>query len=257
MRLPKPHPPAADGRASFDLAEVEGHAWTSGPIRVLVAYGEPKTRSRIRRRLENDPRFEICGEAGHAAVAVDAALRHKPGICLLGANLQGDGFAAAWEIGSRLPLTRVVMLCDEACEDDLVSALRVGAAGLLTPEVSRRLPETLLDVHEGVVVIPRALVAAIVGYFRLYEPRRRALAGGELGGRLTSRQWEVLELLTRELSTAEIAERLVISKSAVRAHVSAIVKRLGVADRTAAVALFRAGAEGHAAAPRPTRRLAT
>jgi len=67
----------------------------------------------------------------------------------------------------------------------------------------------------------------------------------------------VLELLTRELSTAEIAERLVISKSAVRAHVSAIVKRLGVADRTAAVALFREGAEGHAAAPGPTRRLAT
>jgi DNA-binding NarL/FixJ family response regulator len=85
------------------------------------------------------------------------------------------------------------------------------------------------------------LMSRIIERFRGGDPRRRRLAsGGELAERLTSREWEVLELLSRNRSTAEIASELCLSNSAIRVHIAAIVRKLSVADRAAAVAIFRA-----------------
>jgi DNA-binding NarL/FixJ family response regulator len=80
----------------------------------------------------------------------------------------------------------------------------------------------------------------VLGQFHGREPRWRPLAGdGVTQRRLTSREWEVLELLAQGCSTAKIADRLVLSASAVRAHITAIVRKLEVADREGAIRLFR------------------
>jgi len=84
-----------------------------------------------------------------------------------------------------------------------------------------------------------ALVARVLECFRRREPRWRQATGGRARWRLTSREWEVLELLAQGRSTAEIAERLVLSSSAVRVHIASIVRKLGVRDRAAAVELFQ------------------
>jgi DNA-binding NarL/FixJ family response regulator len=204
--------------------------------RVLLADDHPPTREDIRRTLETDGRFEVCAVAADAAEAVDAAARERPDLCVLDIRMPGSGIAAAWEITARLPQTKVVMLTVSHDDDDLLAALRAGASGYLLKDTDPgRLPLALEDVLAGEAAIPRSLVARLVREFRDRGPRRRAVLGPEP---LTSREWEVLELLREERSTAQIAERLVLSHATVRSHVAAILRKLRVPDRAALVRLF-------------------
>ncbi|HSC92582.1 MAG TPA: response regulator transcription factor [Gaiellaceae bacterium] len=204
--------------------------------RILLADDHAPTREDIRRTLESDGRFEVCAVASDAAEAVDAAARERPDLCVLDIRMPGSGIAAAWEITARLPTTKVVMLTVSRDDDDLLAALRAGASGYLLKDTDpNRLPHALEDVLAGEAAIPRTLVAKLVREFRERGPRRRAVLAGEP---LTSREWEVLELLRDALSTAEIAERLVLTQATVRSHVAAILRKLRVPDRAALVKLF-------------------
>jgi DNA-binding NarL/FixJ family response regulator len=209
--------------------------------RVLIADDHAPTRGDVRRVLDRDERFEICAEAADAAEAVQAALRDRPDICLLDLSMPGGGLAAVWEITSRLPETKVVILTVSDNDASLFAALRAGARGYLLKTMNLdRLPDALDGVCHGEAAMQRTLVARVFESVRRPEPRwRQAVGGGRSRWRLTSREWEVLDLLAQGLSTAEIAERLVLSSSAVRVHVASIVRKLGVPDRAAAVDLFR------------------
>ena len=208
-------------------------------ISVLIADDHTPTRRDIRAALEAHPAFRVCCETPDASGAVDLAIRETPDVCLLDINMPGGGIAAAWEITSRLPDTRVVMLTVSREDDDLFDALRAGASGYLLKDTDpARLPLALLDVVKGDAAIPRDLVARLVGEFRDRGPRRRSLLGHEVNGHLTSREWEVLELLRDGLSTGEIADKLYISQVTARSHIAAILKKLRVPDRDAAIKLF-------------------
>jgi len=130
-------------------------------------------------------------------------------------------------------------------EADLFAALRAGADGYLLKTMNlQRLPDALNGVHLGEAAMPRAMVARMIQQFHGREPRwRQPVADDNFGGRLTSREWEVLGLLAQGLSTSGIARRLVLSSSAVRVHIAAIVRKLGVSDRAAAIDLFRQRAD--------------
>jgi DNA-binding NarL/FixJ family response regulator len=204
--------------------------------RVLLADDHAPTREDIRQTLESEGRFEVCAVASDAAEAVDAAAKQRPDLCLLDIHMPGGGIAAAWEITARLPETKVVMLTVSRDDDDLFAALRAGASGYLLKDTDpKRLAPALADVLAGEAAIPRALVARLVGEFRDRGPRRRAVLSSEP---LTSREWEVLELIRRGLSTAQIAEKLVLSQATVRSHVAAILRKLRVQDRASLVRLF-------------------
>ena len=208
-------------------------------ITVLIADDHTPTRRDVRAALEAHPDFLVCCETSDASGAVDLAIRETPDVCLLDINMPGGGIAAAWEITSRLPDTRVVMLTVSREDDDLFDALRAGASGYLLKDTDpARLPLALLDVVKGDAAIPRDLVARLVGEFRDRGPRRRTLLGHEGNGHLTSREWEVLELLRDGLSTGEIADKLYISQVTARSHIAAILKKLRVPDRSAAIKLF-------------------
>jgi len=211
------------------------------PLRVLIADDHEPTRADVRRILEADVRFSVCAEAADAAAAVALAVEEQPDLVLLDVRMPGSGLSAVWEIGARLPTVRIVMLTVSEDNADLFAALRGGAHGYLLKDIDpRRLPEALWDVHSGNPAIPRPLVSRMIEEFRDANPRRRSLATPtELSARLTSREWQVLDLLARDLSTAEIAERLVLSQSAVRAHIASIVRKLDVGDRDEAIAEFR------------------
>jgi DNA-binding NarL/FixJ family response regulator len=207
---------------------------------VLIADDHAPTREDVRRALESAG-FAVCAEAGDAAEAVHAAVSERPDICLLDIRMPGSGVGAAWEIKARLPETKIVMLTVSEADSDLFAALRAGAEGYLLKTMNfERLPHALRGVLNGQAPIQRALVARVLERFHTHEPRRRQLVPtDELAKRLTSREWEVLELLAQGRSTSEIARQLVLSKSAVRVHIAALVKKLAVADRAAAVALFQ------------------
>ena len=143
---------------------------------------------------------------GHAAAAVQAAIRERPDICLLDIRMPGRGLAAAWEIAGRLPQAKLVMLTVLDEDSDLFAALRAGAAGYLLKTMSlRRLPDALQGACSSEAAIPRTLVARVLEAFHGREPRwRRLAAGSGPQQRLTSREWEVLELLAEGCSRPRI-----------------------------------------------------
>lgn len=208
--------------------------------RVLIADDHEPTRDDVRRVLDRHDRFEVCAEAADAAEAVQAALRERPDVCLLDLNMPGSGLAAVWEIAARLPEAKIVILTISDSDASLFAALRAGIAGYLLKTMNlNELPDALDDVCCGQAAMPRTMVTRVLESFRRREPRWRQTVGTErTPWRLTSREWEVLDLLAQGWSTAGIAERLVLSTSAVRVHIASIVRKLGVADRAAAVELF-------------------
>jgi DNA-binding NarL/FixJ family response regulator len=216
------------------------------PLRVLIADDHVPSREDIQRALERRQRFSVCASVADAAGAIQAAVRERPDVCLLDIRMPGDGLAAAWEIAARMPQAKIVMLTVSDDDADLFTALRAGAHGYLLKTMNlRRLPDALEGVLSGEAAISRVLVAHVLEQFRGHEPRwRQPVADDSSCGRLTSREWEVLALLTQALSTSEIAQRLMLSDSAVRVHISAIVRKLGVTDRAAAIDLFRKRTDG-------------
>jgi DNA-binding NarL/FixJ family response regulator len=211
----------------------------NAPVRVLIADDHAPTRTDLRRLLDGDERFALCAEAEDAPAAVAAAVAEKPELCLLDIGMPGSGVAAAWEISACLPLTKIVMLTVSRDDRDLFASLRAGASGYLLKDLApSRLLDALADVVHGEAALPPALVARLIDEFRTRQPRRREIIGDGLEAALTSREWQVLDLLRLELSTAEIARRLSVSRPTVRSHVAAILRKLRVPDRAAAVRLF-------------------
>jgi DNA-binding NarL/FixJ family response regulator len=208
---------------------------------VLIADDHGPTREDIRRALERNERFSVCASVADAAEAIQAAIRERPDVCLLDIRMPGNGLAAAWEITARLPQAKIVMLTVSDDDADVFAALQVGADGYLLKTMNmKRLPDALEGVRSGEAAMPRTLVAHLLQHFRGREPRwRQPVADDSSGGRMTSREWEVLALLAQGRSTGEIAQRLMLSDTAVRVHISAIVRKLGVPDRAAAIDLFR------------------
>jgi len=212
----------------------------TGPLRVLIADDHAPTRGDVRRAL-TDGGLVVCAEASDAARAVQQALETRPDICLLDVRMPGGGVAAAWEIAARLPTTKVVMLTVSDEDGDLFRALRAGAVSYLVKDIDFvTLPQALQEVAEGRAAIPPALVARMVTQFHSNDPRFRTTeVGVELGPRLTSREWDVLAGLAEGLSTRDIGRRLQLKPSGVRAHISAVVQKLGVANRQEAVEMLR------------------
>ena len=156
---------------------------------------------------------------------------------MLDIHMPGNGIRAAAEIASARDDVAVVMLTVSRNDSDLFAALRAGAAGYLLKDTDPvRLPHALRGVMAGEAALPRGLVARVIDEFRSQGHRRIRLAGRS-GVELTSREWQVLDLMREGLNTKEIADRLLVSPVTVRRHVSAILRKLRVEDRAAALKL--------------------
>ena len=201
---------------------------------VLLADDHPPTRAGVRSALEG-ARFAVCADVPDAATAVSAALALRPDVALLDVHMPGSGLWAAREISAQLPDTAIVMLTISRNDDDLFDALRAGASGYLLKDMDpARLGAALDGVLAGEAALPRSLTARVIDEFR-GRGRRRLPFTGERGAALTSREWEVLDLMRDGLSTAEIAERLFVSRVTVRRHVSGILQKLQVGSREEAL----------------------
>ena len=212
-----------------------------GPaLRVVVADDHAPTRLGVRSALEADG-FLVVADVPDAPRAVTAALEHAPDVCLLDVHMPGGGIAAAREVSRRLPGVGIVMLTASRDDDDLFEALRSGASGYLLKDMDPgRLGAALRGVLAGEAALPRGLVRKVVEELRS-RPERRGLRAQPATARLTDREAEVLDLLAIGLSTEQIASRLFVGQVTVRTHVSAILRKLQVPDRDAAVRLARGG----------------
>jgi two-component system, NarL family, response regulator LiaR len=189
-------------------------------IRLLVADSKP-TRRGIRVALRGEA--DICAEAEDAEQAIRAAKREQPEVCLVGRSITGDGIRAARGICRAAPNAAVVLVAEAFDTDDLLAAVWAGAVGYVSAEDLhtdgvRRLVRAAAD---GEAIVPRALVRTLLEEL------------SDCGDGLGARERQVLGMLRRGYSTAVIAERLGITPTTVRRHISDLVHKLGVEDRSA------------------------
>jgi DNA-binding NarL/FixJ family response regulator len=211
----------------------------SGPIRVLVADDHARTRAELRSVLEDSESFTVCADVGDAAAAIEAALNERPDVCLLDIGMPGNGTAAAWEITARLPETKVVMLTVSRDDRDLFASLRAGASGYLIKDLApAELIEELQKVVAGAAAMSPRTVARVLQEFRDRAAKRRSIAAPSASTPLTSREWEILDLLRSGWSTTEIADRLVVTPATVRTHILSALRKLRLPDRESAIRFF-------------------
>jgi DNA-binding NarL/FixJ family response regulator len=195
----------------------------------------------VRQALEEGG-FCVTAEAFDAAGAVAAVRKTHPQVALLDIRMPGNGIEAAAAIAAGHPATAIVMLTVSHDDGDLFGALRAGASGyLLKGTDPNQLPDALRGVLAGEAALSPTLVGRLVSEFRSRERRRILAMGGQGRERLSTREWEVLELMEAGASTADIAERLFVAKVTVRSHIASILHKLHVKDRAAAVRLLRHG----------------
>jgi two-component system, NarL family, nitrate/nitrite response regulator NarL len=143
-----------------------GHVTLPRGLCVLVGDDFPLIRLAIRDELL-ERGFCVCAEAGDAPEALAAALTVRPDVCLLDVQMPGGGIAAAAEILTALPETKIVLMASEHCDEDVLASVRVGASGYLVKSLDeRRLPHILLDVAAGEVAFPRTLMRSLVDSYR-------------------------------------------------------------------------------------------
>lgn len=210
-------------------------------IRVLVVDDHPVVRQGLRSFLATRPGIEVVGEAADGEGAVAEATRLRPDVVLLDLAMPGGGGLAAigrLRAGGAGPA--VLVLTSFSGDDQVVPAVRAGASGYLLKDVSPAdLEAAIRTVHAGGSLLDPHVVGAVMS--EVASPRRPAAALDSL----TPREREVLGLLAAGLSNHDIAARLFVSEKTVKTHVSAVLAKLGVADRTQA-ALF---AVRHGVAP--------
>jgi DNA-binding NarL/FixJ family response regulator len=203
-------------------------------IRVIVADDHAPTRAGVLASLDVDG-FDIVGEASNARAAVELAVAFEPDVCLLDIHMPGNGIAAAEEISKSLPDCAIVMLTYSRDDDDLFDSLRAGARGYLLKDMDPdRLGSALRGVLAGEAALPRSLVSKVLEEFE-GRSRRKLFMRAQRPTQLTSREWEIMELLREGLSTEDVATRLFVTPGTVRVHVSSVLKKLRVGDRASAI----------------------
>ena len=202
-------------------------------IRILLVDDDDLMRAGLRAVLSSDDELEIVGEVSGGRGAVGAVRETRPHVVLMDIRMPDlDGIAATREVLSAMPDAKVVMLTTFEDDDYLFGALAAGASGFL---LKRTRPEDLIaairTVAEGDALLSPSVTRRVIDRAAT-QPR---LARTDALERLTPREREVLELIARGLSNAEIAETLVVEETTVKTHVKRLLAKLGLRDRVQAV----------------------
>ena len=200
------------------------------PIRVLLVDDHAMVRTGLRQFLKGFKDLELAGEASNGAEAVHLCRQAAPDVVLMDLVMpEMDGSQATRLIRQLCPQVKVIALTSFQEQDMVEQTLQAGAIGYLLKNVSaEELAGAIRSAHAGHPTLSQEAAEALV-----QATRQRP----ELGGDLSEREREVLELLVEGLSNGAIAERLTISPATVRFHVSSILSKLGVSNRAEAVSL--------------------
>lgn len=201
-------------------------------IRVGLVDDQPLIRTGLRALVDAEDDMEVVGEAGDGAAGLALALQHRPDIVLMDVQMPGtDGIEATRQIAAHDELcdTRVVILTNYGLDDYVFSALRAGAAGFLVKDTD---PEELLQglrvVAGGEALLSPGVTSRLISEF---VARPTSAVRSEDVRHLTPREQEVVSLVGHGLSNLEIAERLVVSPTTAKTHVSRAMIKVHARDR--------------------------
>jgi DNA-binding NarL/FixJ family response regulator len=210
--------------------------------RVVLADDQELVRSGFRLILELAG-IEVVGEAGDGREAVELARQSAPDVVLMDVRMpEMDGIEATRRIGLAGLPTRVLVLTTFDLDEYVYDALRAGASGFLLKDAGReRLVDAVRTVAAGESLFAPTVLQRLVAHYVQRPPAGAVRRDGALA-ELSDRELEVLQLVGRGLSNAEIADALVISHATVKTHVRHVLQKLGLRDRVQAVALaYEAG----------------
>ncbi len=210
-------------------------------VRIVVADDHQVVRTGFAALLETQPDFTVLGTASDGAEAVRMSRELRPDVVLMDVRMPGtDGIEATRQVTGRADRPRVIILTTFDLDEYVYDALRAGASDFLLKDVTaERLFDAVRVVAAGEALLAPAVTRRLISEFARLWPK----AGDQLGdpaaaiGELTPRETEVLRLLAEGLSNPEIAGRLVVTEETVKTHVSRVLHKLGLRDRTQAVVL--------------------
>ena len=199
-------------------------------IRLLLVDDHAVVREGLRGFLHLQEGIEVVGEAGNADEAVSLAARLAPDVVLLDLIMPGgDGVAAIRRLRDTVPGIRVLVLTSFADDAQIFAATAAGVDGYLLKDIDpAELAESIRRVHAGKPALHPAVAGRLMRRVELSEAP---------GAQLTTREWQVLRLIVEGLANKQIAQRLGIGEKTVKTHVSRVLEKLGVSDRTQAAVL--------------------
>ena len=206
-------------------------------VRVLIVDDDALMRAGLRGVLSSDEQIVVVGEAADGREAAYRTRLLKPGVILMDVRMSDlDGIAATREVLAEFPDVKVVILTTFEEDDYIFGALSAGASGFLLKRTS---PEELIaaihTIHAGDSLLSPSVTSRVIERMAR-QPAPDAAKDPRLQ-ELTPRERDVLELIARGLSNAEIAAELVVEESTVKTHVKRVLMKLGVRDRVHAVIL--------------------
>ncbi|WP_405085593.1 response regulator [Microbispora sp. NBC_01389] len=212
-------------------------------IRVLLVDDQPLLRTGFRFILEAEPDVTVVGEAGDGATAMDQSRALLPDVVLMDVRMPGtDGIEATRRIVREAAPTahvpKVLVLTTFDLDEYIVEALRAGASGFLLKDVP---PDDLIQairvVAAGDAIVAPSVTRRLLDRFAARLPSAHQQATPARLDRLTERELEVLRLIAKGMSNAEIAATLVVSETTVKTHVGNVLTKLGLRDRVQAAVL--------------------
>jgi DNA-binding NarL/FixJ family response regulator len=203
-------------------------------IRVVVADDQEVVRDGFAALLATQEDIEVVGTASDGATAIRTCAEQQPDVVLMDVRMPGvDGLEATRQVAGT---TRVIILTTFDLDDYVYDALTAGASGFLLKDAgAERLFDAVRVVAAGDALLAPAVTRRLIAEFARLRPRP-PLRNDALS-ELTPRETEVLQLVAEGLSNREIADRLVVSDETVKTHVSRVLTKLGLRDRTQAVVL--------------------
>jgi DNA-binding NarL/FixJ family response regulator len=207
---------------------------TAVPVRVAVADDHEVVRSGFAGLLATQPDFEVVGTAADGLQAVALCRQELPDVVLMDVRMPAmDGIEATRQLCRGEGGPRVLILTTFDLDEYVYDALRAGASGFLLKDVTaERLFDAVRVIAKGEALLAPAVTRRLIGEF---AQLRRPVAPSAALARLTNREAQVLRLVAEGLSNPEIAGRLVVTEETVKTHVSRVLTKLGLRDRTQAV----------------------
>jgi DNA-binding NarL/FixJ family response regulator len=209
-------------------------------LRVLIADDQALVRTGLRMILEAEPDIEVAGEAADGVEAVKEARRLRPDVVLMDIRMPNmDGVEATRQLARNAAdePAKVLILTTFDLDEYVVEGLRAGASGFLLKDApAERLVEGIRVVAGGEALLAPAVTRRLLDNFASRLPAWDSASPAALAS-LTERELEVLKLLAKGLSNAEIAEKLHVSETTVKTHVSRVLMKLDLRDRVQAVVL--------------------